>query len=270
MRTNAYSMSTRIRSLLSFAPILQVPRRYAFRSKVPCSPTRCSSTIRNVSVTAECCHPIYSITRSPSVDCAVDIAKRAAHNINSYLANTPVPEHTLVAFQHFLHWRSRPTATPTFILDACCGTGRSSFLLARLSGCDVVGVDKSVARLSRNRVFREGEVNADHTTLLLRGNMEHFWRLLYEHNIAPSQTFLLYPNPYPKSSQIKVRPVDRIIPVIKSLTHARIQHNTYVLNRSDGMHIPFFHCSFPFLDALRYELAGQLISKSFVQRTPPC
>lgn len=90
------------------------------------------------------------------------------------------------------------------ILDSGCGTGMSTQYLAGLfPGNNVIGVDQSVARLSRNGknagYFRSGNC------ILLRAELSTFWRLLLKEGCSPERHYLLYPNPWPKPAHLKRR-----------------------------------------------------------------
>lgn len=93
------------------------------------------------------------------------------------------------------------------MLDAGCGTGRSTVRLARmLPSYDVVGIDKSGARLDRTEAYRKfgGLPDGVNNALLVRAELADFWRLCYVNALWPEYQFILYPNPYPKQNSIKV------------------------------------------------------------------
>ena len=109
---------------------------------------------------------------------------------------SPVHEYSRRAFAPLAesHDRTRPV-----VLDSGCGTGESTVLLAgRYPDCLVVGVDKSAARLDKAPQL---PANAR----LLRADLADIWRLMGEAGWRLSQHFLLYPNPWPKPSQLKRR-----------------------------------------------------------------
>ncbi len=110
----------------------------------------------------------------------------------------PPAEHTRLAFVEAARWleaQCRP-----LILDAGCGVGLSTRRLAeRHPDHAVIGVDRSELRLSR-----------DHGALpdnarLVRADLVDFWRLALAAGWRPARHYLLYPNPYPKSTQLKKR-----------------------------------------------------------------
>jgi tRNA G46 methylase TrmB len=86
------------------------------------------------------------------------------------------------------------------ILDSFCGTGHSTYLLAnRHTDHLVVGVDKSAHRLSKHPFA------VTDNYLLLQANCEEIWQLLVNDCIRLQYHYLLYPNPWPKSGQLKRR-----------------------------------------------------------------
>ena len=63
----------------------------------------------------------------------------------------------------------------------------------------VVGIDQSAHRLAKHQATRARNY------LLLRAEAEPFWLCLVEAGITLHSHWLLYPNPWPKASQIKRR-----------------------------------------------------------------
>ena len=110
----------------------------------------------------------------------------------------PCPAHTREAFEQLLE-RLRRDNRP-LILDSFCGTGMSTALIAEANpNALVVGIDKSAHRLAKHQL---GDVE---NYLLLRAEAEPFWFCLVEADITLHSHWLLYPNPWPKASQIKRR-----------------------------------------------------------------
>jgi len=90
------------------------------------------------------------------------------------------------------------------VLDSGCGTGESTRLIARaMPDCLVLGVDKSLSRLSRTGAdsFPHREGNA----IWLRAELTTFWRLALESGWRLHRHYLLYPNPWPKPGQLQRR-----------------------------------------------------------------
>ena len=110
----------------------------------------------------------------------------------------PCPTHTKEAFEVFkrqLHRSGRP-----IILDSYCGTGMSTALLAaQYPEALVVGLDQSAHRLAKHQ-----PTDSDNY-LLLQAEAEAFWACLAEAGIQIARHYLLYPNPWPKASQVRRR-----------------------------------------------------------------
>ena len=110
----------------------------------------------------------------------------------------PVAPFNLTAFELADTWLSS-SARP-LILDSCCGVGASTrHLAAAFPDHLVIGVDRSADRLERNL----GALPEN--ALLVRADLVDFWRLALAAGWKPEQHFLLYPNPYPKKSDLKKR-----------------------------------------------------------------
>ena len=98
------------------------------------------------------------------------------------------------------------------ILDACCGVGQSTRILAAQNPqALVIGVDKSAHRLSRNTSIRnaegfspENDDQAQHYHLV-RADLNDFYRLVKAANWPVAKHYILYPNPWPKSKHLQRR-----------------------------------------------------------------
>ena len=90
------------------------------------------------------------------------------------------------------------------VLDSGCGTGESTRLLAAaLPDCTVIGVDKSMARLARTGAKRFPHVEGN--AVWVRADLTSFWRLALRAGWKLERHYLLYPNPWPKPSQLQRR-----------------------------------------------------------------
>lgn len=129
-------------------------------------------------------------------DKVVDLVKK-------HLANTsqkPFNQHTLDAFEQTQSWLGKRSAP--VILDSCCGVGESTALLAKQNpDCTVIGVDKSALRTGKHQHYSKGSDNY----LVVRADLNDFWRLARQANWQLSKHYLLYPNPYPKAAQVQRR-----------------------------------------------------------------
>lgn len=126
-----------------------------------------------------------------------DVEKRVRRALAAPLQK-PVAAHTQRAFEAASAWLDARRAP--LILDAGCGVGLSTrALAARFPEHSVIGVDRSEARLER-----EHGALPDNA-LLVRADLVDFWRLAHAAAWAPERHYLLYPNPYPKASHLKMR-----------------------------------------------------------------
>lgn len=109
----------------------------------------------------------------------------------------PFNQHTLDAFAD-ANKRVQAHKGP-IILDACCGVGQSTRILAKRNpDALVIGVDKSANRLTR-QIDDNWQVD---NYLLVRADLNDFFRLVVEHQWPVTEHFILYPNPWPKSKHI--------------------------------------------------------------------
>lgn len=97
-----------------------------------------------------------------------------------------------------------PAEQRRLVLDLGCGTGQSTVELAKLHPARIViGVDRSEIRLhelpSGQLASRRGNC------IWIRARLETFWRLVYGADWDVEKQYLLYPNPWPKSAQLKKR-----------------------------------------------------------------
>jgi len=96
-------------------------------------------------------------------------------------------------------------AQAPFILDAGCGTGSSTFALARqFPERLVLGVDKSIARLAIGlHLIDIGAAPAN--AILLHCELVDFWQLASAAGLRCERQFLFYPNPWPKPEHLMRR-----------------------------------------------------------------
>ena len=136
--------------------------------------------------------PLRSDQQEPHPDLESVVAKHLATRWRK-----PVPEHTRQAFETARDWL-QARGNPPLVLDSFCGTGMSTSLLAqRFPDHAVIGLDKSAHRLAKQPPSQD--------FLLLRAECEPFWLLLCQAGMTLARHYLLYPNPWPKASQLRRR-----------------------------------------------------------------
>ena len=127
---------------------------------------------------------------------AATVTKHLRHRFQK-----PYAQHNIDAFNAANTWLAR--RPNPLILDSFCGTGESSRQLARqFPNALVIGVDKSAARLQRHQTAPHQGLD---NYLLVRADVDDFWRLAVEAKWRLQRHFLLYPNPWPKSAQLQYR-----------------------------------------------------------------
>lgn len=154
--------------------------------------------------------PVQSNQASVHEQLPAVVAKHAAT-----IFRKPVSAVNLEAFTASIAaWKAHGGAP--LILDAGCGVGLSTRKLAQaFPGGFVIGVDQSAERLSRN-IRWAGDLPKNFITV--RADLIDYWRLMLSKSIYPQQHYLLYPNPWPKKSQLGRRwHGHAIFPVIVAL-----------------------------------------------------
>ena len=117
----------------------------------------------------------------------------------------PFQAHTLAAFEQ-LDAKVKAWSGEV-ILDACCGVGQSTRLIAKANPqALVIGVDKSAHRINRNVEEHFPEDLAGVTNYeIVRANLNDFYRLVAKTNWPVAKHFILYPNPWPKAKHLQRR-----------------------------------------------------------------
>ena len=116
----------------------------------------------------------------------------------------PYADYNRLAFAASIERWQRLAPSLPLILDAGCGTGESSLMLATLfPGHYVIGVDQSASRLARRITGKAGGLpdNLD----LVRADLVDYWRLLGDAGVRLDRHYLLYPNPWPKIGHLARR-----------------------------------------------------------------
>ncbi|MCV2885659.1 SAM-dependent methyltransferase [Aestuariibacter sp. AA17] len=123
--------------------------------------------------------------------------------VNRHLSHSslkPYSQHTLDAFDEVQSWLKQRQGP--IILDACCGVGESTArIAAKHPDALVVGVDKSALRTGKHSHYQAESDNY----IIVRADLNDFWRLALDAKWVLAKQFLLYPNPYPKSAHVQRR-----------------------------------------------------------------
>lgn len=203
----------------------------------------CTATRPSLKTAAEL-RARYTISTGADAEYAAEVALAHAREVALWTSHRHVPAHTLAAFEALVAWRrSRPQQQP-LVLDIGCGTGRSSNAIAlEHPEWDVVGIDRNATLLKKGGLLREAkrvfptadpksEASADleesmlpprqdgstnvkrrrvtqvdlpENLLVLRADFNDLLRLACDAQMRVAKMFFLYPNPYPKRSDIKSR-----------------------------------------------------------------
>lgn len=110
----------------------------------------------------------------------------------------PAAPHTRSAFAS-IRERVESSGRP-LVFDSFCGTAMSTVGLAQQHpDCLVIGIDKSAHRLAKH-----ASADVDNY-VLAQAECGDFWRLAAAAGWTLKKHYLLYPNPWPKPSQVKRR-----------------------------------------------------------------
>ncbi len=138
--------------------------------------------------------PVHSNQPSVHEQLQAVVAKHAANDFRK-----PISAVNLDAFTTSIAaWKSHGD-TP-LILDAGCGVGLSTRKLAHaVPDSFVIGVDQSADRLGRDIRWA---ADLPENFITVRADLVDYWRLMLSERIYPQRHYLLYPNPWPKKSQL--------------------------------------------------------------------
>ncbi len=128
------------------------------------------------------------------------------HKHLQHPSQKPFQAHTLEAFEQAN--KAVLAHDGEIILDSCCGVGQSTRLLAKRNpDALVIGVDKSAHRINRNDelLIEQTDTQDVSNYLLVRADLNDFYRLVKRANWQVSQHYILYPNPWPKAKHLQRR-----------------------------------------------------------------
>lgn len=122
----------------------------------------------------------------------------------------PYQQHTVQAFAKMDAYVQRfliDNPDSEIILDACCGVGQSTRMLAEQNPqALVIGVDKSAHRINKNiEGFSLDTGYQAQNYHLVRADLNDFYRMVKAANWPVSKHYILYPNPWPKSKHLQRR-----------------------------------------------------------------
>jgi len=111
----------------------------------------------------------------------------------------PIAAHTQIAFKKIQSAISKQDKP--IILDSGCGTAMSTRYIAKQHPDSwVIGIDRSIVRLNK-----QTEDALPNNAITIQANLVDFWRLATQAKWKLQHHYILYPNPYPKASQLKQR-----------------------------------------------------------------
>ncbi|TMM46068.1 tRNA (guanine(46)-N(7))-methyltransferase TrmB [Colwellia ponticola] len=128
----------------------------------------------------------------------------------THASQKPYQQHTQQAFEKtdaLVNAFLAANPAGEIILDACCGVGQSTRILAKQNPqALVIGVDKSDHRINRNvEGFDANNGFTADNYQLVRADLNDFYRLVKAANWPVSKHYILYPNPWPKSKHLQRR-----------------------------------------------------------------
>ena len=148
----------------------------------------------------------------------------------------PIATHTQQAAESVFEWLGNDECD--IILDACCGVGESTINIAKAyPNAKVIGVDKSSARLDKHQHYQRQYSYEVSNALVVQADLLDFWRLLVSkveemHQWHVLKQYLLYPNPYPKKTQVTKRwhasPVFPFVMALSTNIEVRSNWKTYL------------------------------------------
>lgn len=143
------------------------------------------------------------VTNQPGIHEKLEalVLKHLAHP-----SKKPVQAHTQQAFDQANERVQQHQGEVIF--DSCCGVGQSTRLLAKMNPTAlVIGIDKSAHRINRNdsELVDQTKTQQVDNFMLVRADLNDFYRLAVAAKWPVSQHFILYPNPWPKAKHIQRR-----------------------------------------------------------------
>lgn len=142
-------------------------------------------------------YQISSSQSEPHKDLSALLTKHLAHPFKK-----PITDYNRSAYDSSIAaWHA--AGAPPLILDAACGVGLSTMHLAtQFPDHFVIGVDQSADRIARNTQWPH---SVPQNLTFVRADLVDYWRLLLQSEIKLTRHYILYPNPWPKSTHLARR-----------------------------------------------------------------
>lgn len=177
--------------------------------------------------------------------------------VNRHLTNPfrkPIARHNIDSFHSALDQINRDH----IIFDSGCGNGNSTVNFAmQHPEAFVIGIDKSSARLEKNRFYEYGQ--DIHNYCLVRADLIDFLQLANRAGLKLYKHYFLYPNPWPKKKHLQRRwhgsAVFRDIVALGGSIELRSNWQIYVKEFSAALAIAGFNSR---MQALSVEKQGYL------------
>ncbi|MFB0912360.1 MAG: methyltransferase domain-containing protein, partial [Glaciecola sp.] len=93
----------------------------------------------------------------------------------------PIAQHTKQTFDLVVDWLG--SWQGDVIIDACCGVGESSIVLAQQHpNTKIIGIDKSSVRLDKHAHYkRQKDGDISNNVRVFQADLNDFWRLIADH-----------------------------------------------------------------------------------------
>lgn len=177
---------------------------------------------------------LYNIDVTEEHPKVVETTLKHCVHVAKYIKHNSIASHTVNAFKEadiFIKNHYGNDQNKIVILDSGCGKGLSTIsLAAKYPNIPIIGIDKSLHRLSHNRLYRDAieedivnyddhesnkaivgdaqvtqKVDDQSNVLFVRAELSDFWLLVSQSDWIIHSHYLLYPNPYPKSKHLARR-----------------------------------------------------------------
>ena len=137
----------------------------------------------------------YFVVSNQTTPHPLTMSRAQKHADTIYLR--PYATSQVAAFKETSAWLSEKRRE--IVLDSGCGTGDSTFFLAKkYPDMSIIGIDRSQTRI-RQATEKLLRTSLHDNIFFVRARLEDFWRLARDAGLEIESHFLFYPNPCPKS-----------------------------------------------------------------------